>query len=92
MPIPLALSDAELDAILSLAAPIALHERDLYLLSLGAELAGHPVPGVGLVSRIAGDLQQKFSTPARAHALAYVPRHDANRDRHRARQRAEVEA
>jgi hypothetical protein len=93
VPIPLALSDAEIDAILRMAAPVAPGERGPFLITVGAELSRHPAIGIGLVSRIAADLQQRFTTPARAEASANAaPRHGAPRDRNRHRVEAEAEA
>ena len=75
-----------------MAAPVALGERDLYLIAVGAELAKHPVHGLGLVNRLCADLQNRFTVPARIEATTGTPRHDAKRDRNRARQRVEAEA
>ena len=76
MPVPLTLSAPELDAIFRLAAPVAAHERDLYLINLGAALAVYPVVGLGLVSRVAGELQGSFSVEARIKASdSSVARH-----------------
>jgi hypothetical protein len=88
----LSLTEDEYAVVARIAAPVALDERDAFLLAVGAELGRHQAVGIGLVSRVAAELQQKFPTPARADAVAGAPRHDQARDRNRARQRVEVEA
>jgi hypothetical protein len=65
---PLSLTDAEYDAIMQAAAPVHPSERGLFLLALAEELERHPVRGVGLVHRLAAQLQKQFVVQARSDA------------------------
>jgi hypothetical protein len=64
---PLQLSDEEMQAVLAAVAPIAFGERDRFLRELADELAQYPRGeiGVGLVHRLARQLQRGFVLQAR---------------------------
>jgi hypothetical protein len=68
MPHPLSLNDVEYDAIMRAAGSVHPAERDAFLRALADELAKHPVTGLGLVHRLAADLQRRFTVQARADA------------------------
>jgi hypothetical protein len=78
MPTPLSLSDAEYDAVMQAAAPIAPAQRDAFLRNMADELARHEAIGPGLVHRLCAELQSRFAVPARAEASAgQTARHSA---------------
>lgn len=75
-PRALSVSDDEYAAIQAAAAPVHPHERDAFLRSLAEELGRHTTIGPGLIHRVAGDLQRRFTVAARYEAsLATTPRH-----------------
>ena len=57
---PLSLSDDEYAAVQAAAAPIHRLQRAVFLKALADELERHPVVGLGLVHRLAADLQKRF--------------------------------
>ena len=61
-PKPLALSDSELDAVMSAAAPLSVEMRDPFLRAVAHALRGVPV-GDGSVHRICCELQRQFFDP-----------------------------
>ena len=56
----ISLSDAELSVIMNLARPLNSEDRNEFLLEVAAQLAAHPELGIGLVSRVARDVQRRF--------------------------------
>jgi hypothetical protein len=80
MSTPLALSDAEYDAVMAASAPIHPHERGAFLEALATELEKHPVVGPGLVFRLAAVLQRRFVVEAHAETSHSAgPRHLSER-------------
>jgi hypothetical protein len=80
MPTPLTLSDDATEVLHQLAAPIAFNRRDEFLQAVADVLAAHAQPGVGLVHRVARDLQRDFTLEARRETeLPDRPRHLAAR-------------
>jgi len=71
---PLALTDAEYDAVQAAAAPIHPLQRSAFLKALADELAKHPTLGAGLVHRLCADLQPRYTVEARRET-ATEPRH-----------------
>ena len=68
---PLSLSDAELDALMSAAAPIPRHARDQFLRDCFAELAKFEVIGPGIIARVCSRLQRQHLTARRyAHTAS----------------------
>lgn len=67
---PMQLSDEEMQAVLAAARPIAFGERDRFLRELAAELGQYPHSeiGVGLVHRLARQVQRDFVIEARGEA------------------------
>ena len=63
---PLALTDDEYRAVMQVAAPVHVRQRDAFLKALAEELARHPVVGPGKVHRCAADLQKRFGVEAHA--------------------------
>jgi hypothetical protein len=57
------LSDSELDAIMSAAAPLDRDLRDPFLRAVADELARHETIGPGTVYRVAREQQGKFFRP-----------------------------
>jgi hypothetical protein len=57
------LSDSELDAIMSAAAPLDRDLRDPFLQAVAAELARCETIGAGTVYRVAREQQRKFFRP-----------------------------
>jgi hypothetical protein len=69
---PFSLSDAELDVIMNLAAPLNPVMRDPFLRAIAIEL-GRCQPeaiGPGMINRVGRQLQRQFMTPS----LDAVPR------------------
>lgn len=66
MPTPLALNDAEFDAVQRAAAPIHPSQRGDFLQALATELGKHPLVGPGLVHRLAASLQRNYVVEARS--------------------------
>jgi hypothetical protein len=80
MPTPLPLSDDELDLLHQLAAPIAYGRRDEFMRAVTAALPAHSSPGVGLVHRVARQIQRDFVVEARRETeIGAAPRHLAAR-------------
>ena len=63
MPKPLALSDAELDAVMAAARPIAVERRDAFLRQVAALLSGCGEIGPGVVHRICAEAQAQYFDP-----------------------------
>jgi hypothetical protein len=61
---PLALSDSELDAVMSAARPIAVELRDPFLQAVAHELSGRAVIGPGVVFAICREQQRIFMNGA----------------------------
>ena len=66
---PLSLSDDEYAAVQAAAAPIHPLQRGPLLQALAEELEKHPTIGVGLVHRLAADLQRQFGVEAHSEVL-----------------------
>jgi len=60
---PIALTDAQLDAIFAAARPLAVASRDAFLLDLAAALAGITDIGDGDVARAIRAVQRKHFDP-----------------------------
>lgn len=59
----LKLSDAELDAVLAAARPLAVELRDPFLRAVATALEGSKVLGPGVVARTCAELQKEFFSP-----------------------------
>ena len=57
---PLALTDAQLTAIMSAAEPLEAHDRTLFLEDVAAALQGLVEIGDGLVHRVASEMQRRY--------------------------------
>jgi hypothetical protein len=77
MPTPLHLSDEEIDVLLGLAAPIAYERRREFMEAVAAAVEQAGVgSGVGLVHRVAREVQGRFVLEAqRETSLAAALRH-----------------
>jgi hypothetical protein len=77
MPTPLPLSDEEMDVLLGLVAPIAYGRRREFIEAVAAAVTqAGSAAGVGLVHRVAGEVQRRFVLEAqRETSLAAAPRH-----------------
>lgn len=64
---PLALTDDELAAIMSAAAPLQPHQRSQFLRDVVAELAKYEVVGPGIIGRVTAKLQREHLNPSRLH-------------------------
>jgi hypothetical protein len=62
MPAPIALTDAQLDAVISACRPLSLAGRDAFLLDLAALLQGQEL-GDGTVFRLIREVQRKHFDP-----------------------------
>jgi hypothetical protein len=60
---PLRLSDAELDAVLLAARPIAPHRRDAFLQAVADALTVQRELGPGAVYRVIREVQREFFDP-----------------------------
>jgi hypothetical protein len=61
---PLALTDAQLDAVMRAAAPIAIDRRDAFLRQVAEELSRYVELGDGIVHRVIAQVQrQHFDAP-----------------------------
>ena len=59
----LSLSDAELEAVMAHAAPLAPSARAAFLIDVASELKRHAETGPGIVSRICRDVQRRHFSP-----------------------------
>ena len=57
---PVSFTDEELNAITALASALPRHVRAEFLQRIASKLSEHPVRGVGLVHRLAAEVQQNF--------------------------------
>ena len=60
---PLRLTDDELTAVMSAAAPLDVAMRDVFLQQVATSLGGYREIGPGLVHRICAETQRQFFTP-----------------------------
>jgi len=60
---PLKLSDAELNAVLAAARPLAVEMRDPFLRAVANALQSSEVIGPGIVARTCAELQRQFFDP-----------------------------
>jgi hypothetical protein len=60
---PIALSDAELDAVMAAARPIAVDRRDEFLRAVAEKLTAVPMVGPGVVHRVVQEMQRQFFDP-----------------------------
>ena len=61
---PISLTDAELEVVMSAARPLQPHERDQFLRDVAAELERYRSDiGPGLVARVAREAQRKVFDP-----------------------------
>jgi hypothetical protein len=60
---PIRLTDAELDAVMSAARPLAVAMRDPFLRAVATALDGSKVIGPGVVARTCAELQRQFFDP-----------------------------
>ena len=63
MLMPLALSDFEMNVVFAICRPIAVDLRDAFMQELAEALRALPAHDVGIVYRIARDLQRKYFIP-----------------------------
>jgi hypothetical protein len=75
MPAPIALTDAQLDAVFRAAAPLAVHERDAFLQDVAAILRGVVAPGDGDIYRAIREAQRRHWDPPLS--MEHEPRHRA---------------
>lgn len=62
---PLALSDDDIDVLMTLASPLPLENRSGFLEAVAAELAAQGAePGPGAIFRVAKNLQRRFLDPS----------------------------
>lgn len=67
----MSLSDAELQTVMSAAAPLQPHQRDQFLREVASELSRHLEIGPGIVSRTCSRLQrQHINAPQRRHGAS----------------------
>ena len=68
-PLLASFSDAELDTIMRLAAPLEQSQRDEFLQQVAAELKALPraARGDGSVHRVGAQIQRRFVSPPSAH-------------------------
>jgi hypothetical protein len=69
MPKPLALSDAEIAHVMAACRPLAVEQRDAFLLAIAQTLSGLSDHGDGAVYRVCRELQRHFFDPPE------LPRH-----------------
>ena len=64
MSTPISLTDSELEAIMTAARPLQVHQRDAFLRDIATELAALPVIGNGVLHRIITTVQRRhFNVP-----------------------------
>ena len=63
----MSLSDSELTAVMTAAAPIYPRERDAFLRDVVAELAKYPEIGPGVVGRVVREIQRQHLAPRTGH-------------------------
>jgi hypothetical protein len=68
MPIPLALTDEQMDSVLRAAAPLQPRDRAPFLEALAQALSAQPLIGDGSIHRAIADTQKRFFDPPRAAA------------------------
>ena len=61
-PMPLKLSDAELDAMMQAARPLPIDMREPFLLAVAHALSDRDVVGPGVVHQVCRELQRRFMT------------------------------
>ena len=81
---PIRLTDAELDAVMSAARPLAVEMRDPFLRAVATALEGSKVIGPGVVARTCAELQRQFFDPPRSA----IPAPDSGPVGHRSRREA----
>ena len=59
----IALSDTELEQVMSACKPLAVRDRGPFLRALADEIAKHPAVGPGLIDRLIVETQRKFFDP-----------------------------
>lgn len=62
-PIPVDLTDAELEIIQRAAGPIAPQDRSKFLVDVGAGLAGLTLRGPGIINRVVAAVQKRYFNP-----------------------------
>jgi hypothetical protein len=78
MPTPVALTDAQMMAILAAAAPLAAHDRNPFLLEVAQLLQALPEVGDGALHRVIMQVQRKHFDPpetderAQPHSRAWA--------------------
>ena len=64
MPTPICLTDSELEAIMTAAKPLQVHQRDGFLRDIAEELVKLPVIGLGALHRVIATVQRRhFDVP-----------------------------
>jgi hypothetical protein len=63
MPMPLALTDSEMDIVMRAAHPLQVEDRDLFLRDVAERLAALPHLGDGLVFQICREVQREHWNP-----------------------------
>jgi hypothetical protein len=76
---PLALSDAEMEALLAAARPLSRERRDAFLRAVAADLGRAPERGPGVLHRIIRAVQRQFFDPPADGGLARAPKYDRDR-------------
>ena len=66
---PLALSDAELTAVMDACQPLRPYDRDPFLRALAQELGREPQLGPGVIHPVARNLQKQFFDPPNLSAI-----------------------
>jgi hypothetical protein len=61
--LPVALSGADLESVMTAAAPIQPQDRDGFLQAICAELAKYPEVGPGLILRVIRQTQREYFDP-----------------------------
>jgi hypothetical protein len=60
---PIRLSDAELDAVMAAARPLAVHQRDGFLQAVATRLQNYREIGPGTVHRVIVEMQKQYWDP-----------------------------
>ena len=63
VPMPLRLTDDELTAVMSAAAPLDVAMRDVFLQQVASALGGYREIGPGIVHRICAETQARYFNP-----------------------------
>jgi hypothetical protein len=75
MPAPIALTDAQLTAVFAAAHPLAVRDRDAFLLDLAVALQGQENLGDGTVFRLIREVQRRHFDPPLSTDERGLPHH-----------------